>query len=110
MIRRPPRSTLFPYTTLFRSRSGCHSADRAAPAGGPLSCGGSCGRRLGPLGAVLGARLLALVHTPGVERAADGEVTPAPQNLHPAAPGQHHPMLPPIIPFPPDLGRPPQTV
>src|SRR2546425_7325592 len=27
MIRRPPRSTLFPYTTLFRSRcgSGCNS-------------------------------------------------------------------------------------
>src|SRR2546429_2014203 len=23
MIRRPPRSTLFPYTTLFRSREGC---------------------------------------------------------------------------------------
>src|SRR2546430_16945343 len=23
MIRRPPRSTLFPYTTLFRSRDGC---------------------------------------------------------------------------------------
>src|SRR3990172_12313167 len=23
MIRRPPRSTLFPYTTLFRSSSGC---------------------------------------------------------------------------------------
>src|SRR2546427_7717050 len=23
MIRRPPRSTLFPYTTLFRSVSGC---------------------------------------------------------------------------------------
>src|SRR6266536_4549005 len=23
MIRRPPRSTLFPYTTLFRSFSGC---------------------------------------------------------------------------------------
>src|SRR5687768_231115 len=23
MIRRPPRSTLFPYTTLFRSRGGC---------------------------------------------------------------------------------------
>src|SRR5260370_17649706 len=23
MIRRPPRSTLFPYTTLFRSRSEC---------------------------------------------------------------------------------------
>src|SRR3712207_8296113 len=29
MIRRPPRSTLFPYTTLFRSAGG---PDRAAPA------------------------------------------------------------------------------
>src|SRR5256885_6345258 len=26
MIRRPPRSTLFPYTTLFRSRRGLHDA------------------------------------------------------------------------------------
>src|SRR3712207_8217959 len=26
MIRRPPRSTLFPYTTLFRSRSTCRRA------------------------------------------------------------------------------------
>src|SRR3712207_8326814 len=26
MIRRPPRSTLFPYTTLFRSRCGASSA------------------------------------------------------------------------------------
>src|SRR3712207_8222313 len=26
MIRRPPRSTLFPYTTLFRSRAGSHRA------------------------------------------------------------------------------------
>src|SRR3989442_7853394 len=26
MIRRPPRSTLFPYTTLFRSRLGYHSS------------------------------------------------------------------------------------
>src|SRR3712207_8438747 len=25
MIRRPPRSTLFPYTTLFRSPEGAHS-------------------------------------------------------------------------------------
>src|SRR3712207_7853036 len=25
MIRRPPRSTLFPYTTLFRSRRGGHA-------------------------------------------------------------------------------------
>src|SRR5258707_9921783 len=30
MIRRPPRSTLFPYTTLFRSVGYCHR--RAGPA------------------------------------------------------------------------------
>src|SRR2546427_12688796 len=29
MIRRPPRSTLFPYTTLFRSIRGMHSGDRS---------------------------------------------------------------------------------
>src|SRR5437016_9032768 len=33
MIRRPPRSTLFPYTTLFRSRGGC--------------CAGQCGHLRG---------------------------------------------------------------
>src|SRR2546422_1645023 len=30
MIRRPPRSTLFPYTTLFRSRRGAAGAAEAA--------------------------------------------------------------------------------
>src|SRR3712207_8962147 len=39
MIRRPPRSTLFPYTTLFRS----------APRGPrPSCCRGACARRTGP--------------------------------------------------------------
>src|SRR5436853_4663443 len=33
MIRRPPRSTLFPYTTLFRS-AGCPPLSPAAPARG----------------------------------------------------------------------------
>src|SRR3712207_7165501 len=34
MIRRPPRSTLFPYTTLFRSRRrGAHRRHPAAPQG-----------------------------------------------------------------------------
>src|SRR2546429_5397999 len=33
MIRRPPRSTLFPYTTLFRSR--CFRAARAFGTGAP---------------------------------------------------------------------------
>src|SRR5689334_24181988 len=49
MIRRPPRSTLFPYTTLFRSlhRRGRHHRIRhpqiegaAAPAGYPARAGG----------------------------------------------------------------------
>src|SRR5947209_14532630 len=35
MIRRPPRSTLFPYTTLFRSNSSLHGSHRAAPGGVP---------------------------------------------------------------------------
>src|SRR6266852_5621372 len=37
MIRRPPRSTLFPYTTLFRSRGGDGGDDRAAPPVGALA-------------------------------------------------------------------------
>src|SRR5687768_18369100 len=32
MIRRPPRSTLFPYTTLFRSRETEHADGPIAPA------------------------------------------------------------------------------
>src|SRR5215210_8506218 len=35
MIRRPPRSTLFPYTTLFRSRSGASAWRWAGPAPPP---------------------------------------------------------------------------
>src|SRR2546429_7112767 len=31
MIRRPPRSTLFPYTTLFRSRAFLHPPPRPPP-------------------------------------------------------------------------------
>src|SRR2546426_6813126 len=34
MIRRPPRSTLFPYTTLFRSRGQCHRRQVALLEGG----------------------------------------------------------------------------
>src|SRR5438045_4815414 len=39
MIRRPPRSTLFPYTTLFRSKFGCD--EEAWIQGGRVSQGGS---------------------------------------------------------------------
>src|SRR2546426_3665896 len=35
MIRRPPRSTLFPYTTLFRSRVGVGDERVAEPIGSP---------------------------------------------------------------------------
>src|SRR3712207_7713882 len=40
MIRRPPRSTLFPYTTLFRSRRGC-------PLLGPAPAGEGRGGKAG---------------------------------------------------------------
>src|SRR2546430_13582149 len=42
MIRRPPRSTLFPYTTLFRSPSAASARDARA-AGGPRPGAGVCG-------------------------------------------------------------------
>src|SRR2546430_7298338 len=45
MIRRPPRSTLFPYTTLFRSRADpaaapapCRAAPESAPATARCAC------------------------------------------------------------------------
>src|SRR2546430_5490105 len=37
MIRRPPRSTLFPYTTLFRSPC-CHSSNASPIERGSASC------------------------------------------------------------------------
>src|SRR3712207_7833986 len=47
MIRRPPRSTLFPYTTLFRSR-----AQLLDPAQVALQVGELRGQRLGALDVV----------------------------------------------------------
>src|SRR2546426_3769760 len=40
MIRRPPRSTLFPYTTLFRSRAGMTGRDADALARDPIAARG----------------------------------------------------------------------
>src|SRR3712207_7056156 len=37
MIRRPPRSTLFPYTTLFRSRQPVLAQDRVRYVGEPVA-------------------------------------------------------------------------
>src|SRR2546426_5620768 len=55
MIRRPPRSTLFPYTTLFRSRAA------------PVRNGA---HRAGARGEGAGHRLGVRAHQPGVEAAA----------------------------------------
>src|SRR2546422_7888314 len=46
MIRRPPRSTLFPYTTLFRSAIEIEDFDRQP-------CGGTHVARTGQIGLVL---------------------------------------------------------
>src|SRR3712207_7739485 len=54
MIRRPPRSTLFPYTTLFRSRAG-----RVAPGDA---------RRHRPAGGAQGSHHLAAARSAGAAR------------------------------------------
>src|ERR1035438_2220617 len=48
MIRRPPRSTLFPYTTLFRSLLGFGEAFRRAMQLSPFSGTETCNRFSGP--------------------------------------------------------------
>src|SRR2546430_4697036 len=51
MIRRPPRSTLFPYTTLFRSRRGwrrCVRRARARRSGSASACAGTPRRPRAP--------------------------------------------------------------
>src|SRR3712207_8977906 len=54
MIRRPPRSTLFPYTTLFRSRPSVDRDRRAQPDAGasaaPAPVRGGKFRKTGPRG------------------------------------------------------------
>src|SRR3712207_8664474 len=49
MIRRPPRSTLFPYTTLFRSAPCYRSRGQSTPGLGPIAkqCDGARRRRPG---------------------------------------------------------------
>src|SRR2546425_8939583 len=51
MIRRPPRSTLFPYTTLFRSNGRKdHPADGKKPEGGAIGRGAPSSKRCNPRG------------------------------------------------------------
>src|SRR2546427_4183120 len=56
MIRRPPRSTLFPYTTLFRSRSVRAQPDSDATQGKPAQSRGRRHRARGSDGGIGGAR------------------------------------------------------
>src|SRR5256885_3712818 len=62
MIRRPPRSTLFPYTTLFRSvrhahvARGTRRAHRVPVVDGPHPCPWSPRRQVGPRGSASGQR------------------------------------------------------
>src|SRR2546422_2215646 len=57
MIRRPPRSTLFPYTTLFRSRGGHHLPHPAgAVEHGELGVGVQVGKTVRHAGSSTGDR------------------------------------------------------
>src|SRR2546427_12118084 len=69
MIRRPPRSTLFPYTTLFRSRPPFADAedDRPARLGERVAEFGVLGRRVEVLRVT--PVFLHVVHAPGGEGA-----------------------------------------
>src|SRR3712207_8190201 len=85
MIRRPPRSTLFPYTTLFRSRDGVgclvapqqQAHGRAENEGCPLSRGHLVELEQGPAdepgGLLVASRLDE--HESEVERGADRKST-----------------------------------
>src|SRR3712207_8194728 len=67
MIRRPPRSTLFPYTTLFRSRLPGPRPQHGGPQGGGERHAGEAQAELhGPLTA--GARVSAAADPPGQRR------------------------------------------
>src|SRR2546430_11780698 len=64
MIRRPPRSTLFPYTTLFRSH-GARTLARVPRHPGGESTGGCAEERaLGPVRQRLGELRLQDAHAP----------------------------------------------
>src|SRR2546427_2156447 len=103
MIRRPPRSTLFPYTTLFRSRT---------EAGAPLLTvraavlAGGAARRYGgrPKGLVeLGGRRILDRVVDAVQAVVGGPPPPLP---HPPGPPPPRPQLPPHSPLPPGGGHP----
>src|SRR6266540_7093292 len=81
LIRRPPRSTLFPYTTLFRSRRAAGAPGAAGWRGPRHAAAGGAGQGAGAAAELLRAVLLLPRRRPG--RAAG-------QTDHPR-PGRHGP-------------------
>src|SRR3712207_7608773 len=102
MIRRPPRSTLFPYTTLFRSAQPLRLSPRAQE--GPLQrleLGGGLSRRLQvPLHGRVGPPAVKAVQAPfGRSEEHTSELQPRQylvcrllleKNKHPLLDGAHH--------------------
>src|SRR5258708_27546465 len=75
MIRRPPRSTLFPYTTLFRSQPGRSPGLGARPpgVGAPDDRGVGAGGAAGPrISAHLSRKAQKVVFTPRADSDARG--------------------------------------
>src|SRR2546430_8005839 len=66
MIRRPPRSTLFPYTTLFRSVTFANQETTGAVRGGDQHVGHQASLRLQVQGLQLAWRRARLVHMDGI--------------------------------------------
>src|SRR2546426_12330354 len=102
MIRRPPRSTLFPYTTLFRSTSAVCSHRRVlVPDERGERAGGGAVVGLLRVGSDLVPDHLCLLRTDGAihaaERRAGGgirQLPEAPEHRHGKTPGDAAPLVP----------------
>src|SRR5690349_8204714 len=88
MLRRPPRSTLFPYTTLFRSQPGAllESVEDPHLAGGQSPGKGAPGLRKRRAGLLLGFRFRALRVGAGLDAPAAGGPSPRDAQEPPSRP------------------------
>src|SRR3989449_983319 len=85
MIRRPPRSTLFPYTTLFRSACGNESTTPSVVVLTPVSGDAQTGRVGAPLGAPFVVRAIDATGQPVAELGVAGPVTAGGGSASPAS-------------------------
>src|SRR5437867_10156206 len=69
MVRSPQRSTLFPYTTLFRSRAGGGRSGRGRPYGSVFARRGAVRSPGGPAAVLVGQRGRGARHAPAPEAA-----------------------------------------